>query len=120
MRQLILAAALALGAMNGAGAARTIDYVEGAYEVMLSTLVVPASTSGRLSVRPTCSGCALINLSVNASTQYTFGEGGPVSLPDFRAAVVRERQRPGGGATGVVFYDLATKRVTRVILRPTN
>jgi hypothetical protein len=120
MSRLILAVVLAVAAATGASAARTIDYVEGAYEVSLSTLVLPLSTSGKLSVRPACDGCTPITLNVNASTEYAFGTRKGLPLADFRTAVTQQRQKPGGAATGVVFYDLATKRVTRVVLNPTN
>jgi hypothetical protein len=120
MSRLILAIVLAVAAAADASAARTVEYIEGAYEVSLSTLVLPLSTSGRLSVRPTCGGCAPITLNVNASTEYTFGAGRSISLAELRTAVTQQRQKPGGAATGVVFYNLATKRVTRVVLNPTN
>lgn len=119
MTRLILALVLALAAVGDAGAARTIEYVEGAYEVTLATLVLPASESSRLSVR-TCTACAQISLPVNGNTAYSFGAGKPMPLADFRVAVARLRQKPGAGASGVVFYNLATKRVTRVILNPTS
>jgi hypothetical protein len=117
--RLILALALALAAVGNAGAARTIEYVEGAYEVTLASLVLPASVSGRLSVR-TCAACAQINLQVNGNTAYSFGSRKPMPLADFRVAVAQLRQKPGARASGVVFYNLTTKRVTRVVLNPTG
>ncbi|HZF28849.1 MAG TPA: hypothetical protein VE907_07015 [Gammaproteobacteria bacterium] len=114
-----VALALALAAVGNAGAARTIEYVEGAYEVMLADLVLPASASGRLSVR-TCATCARINVQVNANTEYSFGGGKPMSLADFQTAVTQLRQRPGAVVGGVVFYSLATKRATRVVLTPAS
>ncbi|HET8698573.1 MAG TPA: hypothetical protein VFO94_13855, partial [Gammaproteobacteria bacterium] len=103
MSRLILTMILAVAAVP-ANAARTIEYVEGAYEVSLSTLVLPLSTSGRLSVRPSCDRCTPITLNVDASTEYRFGPGDAVSLAEFRAAVTQQRQKPAGAAIGVVFY----------------
>lgn len=119
MRRLIFGIALALAAAADAGAARTMEYTEGAYEVTLATLVLPASASGKLSVH-TCATCERISLQVNMNTTYSFGGSKPMSLGDFQQAVTRLRGRPGAAANGVVFYDLATKRVTRVVLNPTS
>ncbi|HEX5045534.1 MAG TPA: hypothetical protein VFX89_00305 [Gammaproteobacteria bacterium] len=115
MRRFILGLALVLAGIADARAARTIEYVEGAYEITLRNLILPAGTSGNLSLR-TCATCERINLRVNTSTKYSFRSGDPMSLVDFQLAVATLRQQPGVGANGVVFYNLATKRVTRVVL----
>ena len=117
MTRLILGVALALAAVAAAGAARTIEYVEGAYEVSLTDVTLPASTSGRLRIR-TCATCSQITLQINASTVYRFGGGKPLSLADFQKAVTQLQQKPNAHANGVVFYSLATKRVTRVVFTP--
>lgn len=119
MTRLILALVLALAAVAPAGAVRTIESVEGAREVTLANLVLPASATGRLSFRP-CPTCTPINFQVNGNTTYSFGDGKPMSLSDFRDAVTQLRQRSGARMNGVVFYSLATKRVTRVVLSPTG
>lgn len=119
MMRVVLVFVLALAAAAPAGAARTIESVEGAREVALANLVLPASATGRLSFRP-CPTCTQINFQVNGNTTYSFGGGKPMSLFDFRVAVTQLRQRSSARVNGVVFYNLATKRVTRVVLNPTG
>jgi hypothetical protein len=116
MTRLALAFLFALAAAAPAGAVRTIEPVEGVYEFSLADLVLPTATSGRLRVRA-CATCTQIALQVNASTEYSFGGGKPLSFADFQTAVTQLQQQAGARATGVVFYSLATKRVTRVNLR---
>jgi hypothetical protein len=120
MMRFILAAVLALALVGEAGAVRTIEYTDGSYEVTLNTLVLPASTFGRLSIRTTCTGCTQISLQVNATTEYVFGGGKPMSLADFRIAVEQLRQKAGAAGSGVVYYKLATKRVSRVVFSPVS
>ena len=119
MTRLILTVALALTAVADASAARTIQYEEGAYEVKLVNLDLPGNTSGKLSVR-SCDSCERITLQVNASTTYSFRGGKPMPLSDFQLAITQLREKPGAVANGVVFYSLATQRVTRVVLNPTS
>jgi hypothetical protein len=119
MIRLIAIVALAFAVVGAANAARTIDYEEGAYEVKLIDLVLPGNASGKLSVR-TCDSCERISLQVNANTTYSFRGGKPMPLSDFQLAITQLRQKPGASANGVVFYNLATQRVTRVVLNPTS
>ena len=119
MMRLVLAVVLTLATVGEAGAVRTIESVEGAYEFSLADLVLSTAPSGALRVRA-CSTCTQITLQVNGSTKYSFGGDKPMSFSEFQAAVTQLRQQPGAHATGVVFYDLATKRVTRVKLKRLN
>ena len=117
MTRFALALVLALAAAAPAGAVRSIVAVEGGHEVALASLVLPTSTTGRLTLRA-CPTCAQQYFSANGNTTYTLGAGNPVPLAEFRTAVAQLRQKYGDGVRGVVYYDKATKRVTRVIVFP--
>ena len=121
MKRLVLVAVLALAVAGEAGAGRTVEKPEGAYEVVLRNLVLPTSAFGVLSVRRNCTGCLPISLRVNASTEYSFDGAPPQTLADFQIALSQLRQRAqGNDSGGVVFYNPATKRVTRVVIQPAS
>src|SRR5262245_32213916 len=117
MMRLVFAVVLALAAASPAGAVRTIENIEDAHEVALANLVLPTSGVGRLTLRA-CPKCEQQSFQVNGNTTYRLGAGKPMSLSDFRVAVGQLRQRSGDRVRGVVFYDVSTKRVTRVVVYP--
>jgi hypothetical protein len=117
MTRLLLCAALLIAA-GSAAAQRTIEYVEGAYELALREVDLPPNVVGALTFK-TCDSCMRISLSTTADTQYSFVDGRALTFADFSATVTRIRQTAAASRTGVnLFYDLATKQVTRVILLP--
>src|SRR5262249_30416436 len=107
---------LALAVVGDANAVRTIAAVEGAHEFTLANLVLPGSASGRLGLRK-CPTCTQVNFQVNGSTTYSFG-GKQLPVAELGVAVAKLRQRDGARGYGVMFYNLATERVTRVVLNP--
>lgn len=114
MARFLLCALLLVTAGGAAQAARTIEYVEGAYELGLADISLPASINGQLTFKA-CARCSSIALPVNTATQYSFG-GTAQSLAEFTATIASLRAG-GQDATGInVYYDLASKRVTRVIV----
>jgi hypothetical protein len=117
MIRVVFAFVLALAAAAPASAVRTIENIEGAHEVALADFALPTSGVGRLSLRA-CPTCAQQSFPVNGNTTYTLGAGKPMSLTDFRIAVDQLRQRSGDRVRGVVFYNVSTKRVTRVVVYP--
>jgi hypothetical protein len=98
--------------MGAAIAARTLELVEGAYELVLADVIMPASTAGT-TIFKVCASCDSIGLPVNASTRYLI-DGGELALPDFLEGVEEIRQATGGDASVGVYYDLQTNRVTRI------
>jgi hypothetical protein len=107
------------GALIGTASARTFEAVEGAYEAVLADVVLPGSVAGTLIIRM-CATCDAMSLPVSAATGYVGPNGQSLELADFLESAVELRRVPGGEqTTGVgVFYNLETKRVTRVSLHP--
>lgn len=113
----IIAIAIACASVN-AGAAQTLQLVEGAYELLLADVTLPSSSAGNV-VFKMCANCDTQILAVDSGTSYV-AQTGPISLDDFRATVAEIRQAPDGNQTTAVgvFYNLETNRVTRVSLHP--
>jgi hypothetical protein len=116
-RKLLLIAVA--GTLIGAANARTIEIVEGAYEAVLGDVTLPESADGNLVVKM-CVTCASTRLEVDAGTIYIGADGRQKQLADFLVDAELLRDMVGGErSTGVgVFYDIETRRVTRVRLYP--
>jgi hypothetical protein len=95
-----------------AWAARTLELVEGAYELALPDVALPSSDGGFVRVQP-CDVCDSVALRVSSETQY-FTKAGRLSFADFVLAVDGLRQTHANRALVVVFYDRASKEVTRI------
>jgi len=105
----------AFAAATSASATRVLELIEGAYEAFLADVVLPASTAGFVTLPP-CSTCPPISLGVDASTLYVV-ESSAVAFPDFVVeANTLARSGRARRAAVYVFYDLDTKRVTRLVL----
>lgn len=105
----------ALGIATSASATRVLEQIEGAYEAALPDVVLPAGTAGYV-ILPPCSACVRISLGVSADTQYIV-ERAPVPFVDFiEAADALASSGRARRAAVYVFYDLETKRVTRLVL----
>ena len=107
------------GTLIGAANARTLEIVEGAYEAVLGDVTFPESTDGTLVVKM-CVTCVSTRLEVDAGTVYVGADGRRKPLVDFLVDAELLRDAVGGErTTGVgVFYDIETRRVTRVRLYP--
>lgn len=106
-----LAALLAIAAMGPAMAA--LQAIEQAYELRLDQVTLPGSPGGRLVVRR-CAGCAPVLLQVTATTQYYISsQPTAVSLQELLDAA---ESSPLRKSLLNVFYDPATRRVTRLRL----
>lgn len=110
-----IAAVAALGITANAFGTRVLEQIEGAYEASLADVVMPASAAGYV-IFPTCSTCGRISLGVTSETTYLI-ERAPVPLADFLEAADAFAQSSRASRAAVyVFYDLETKRVTRLVL----
>ena len=115
MKKLTLVTLLGLASL--ANAQSSFQLVEGGFELTLADVTLPNSTAGTMIVQE-CASCDRQSLLVNASTVYRLPTG-DVSLADFRAAVNELMLTVDGRETYVsVFYNLQTRRVTRVSLHP--
>ncbi len=114
----ILSAFVAAGALavaDAASATRVIELIEGAYEALLADVVLPASTAGFVTLPP-CSTCPPTSLGVDSNTVYLV-ENAALPFADFLAAAgALIGSGRGRDAAVYVFYDLETKRVTRIAL----
>jgi hypothetical protein len=114
-RVVIVAAALALGAVNTGMAARIVSQPEGSYEVQLAEVLLPGSTAGSVIFKP-CPDCDSTSMSLTAATTYTVNRS-PVAFTEFAEAGAAFRAVNGGRSTAVyVFYDVETGRVNRLAL----
>lgn len=118
MKRVTLAAAVALMCGNAFGA-RTLEPIEGAYELRLIDVVLPASPLGSLIVR-SCTACDPVALLVDGNTTYSLVGQAPITLADFTVVAEQLRASQGEDASVGVFYDLGTQRVTRVVLFPAH
>jgi len=107
---LTLAAALWSGMASSA-----MENIENAYETDAAHVRLPSNASGDLAIDP-CPTCESVRLRVNAQTRYLLGRSA-VSLAAFRQAAT------AAGAEQrlmVVFYDLRSNTVTRIVLGAAN
>lgn len=113
----MLLGVLLIAAIGSAHAARTMEYVEGAYELTLANVQFPTTTNSALTF-VACELCSPISLTVNAATEYLLGDQ-PVPLPELNATVAVLRSGAANESTAVaVYYDLGSKRITRVVVVP--
>jgi hypothetical protein len=114
-RRLLLMAVTAT--LIGTAAAKTLELVEGAYEAELGNVSFPGSSGGLVIFRmcPTCESSAL---PVDSRTLYVGADGRQKPLADFLDEVARLRAAAGAERSSAVgiFYDLGTRRVTRIRL----
>jgi hypothetical protein len=112
----IVLALLVLAA--GEAAAQHIEYVEGAHELVLSDIDIPTTDVGMLTFKP-CRTCQRTALPLSAATQYSLFGGATLTFAEFTAALAPIRNTPAAAKTGIaVFYDLGTRKVTRVTVLP--
>lgn len=108
---------LLLGFTALANAQQGLQLVEGGYELTLADITFPNSTAGTMIVQE-CDECDRRSLQVSSGTIYSLPSGN-VALSDFLEVVAELRLTEQGHATYVsVFYDLQTRRVTRVSMHP--
>jgi len=117
MYRRLITIAVACVSLN-AGAAQTLQLVEGAHELFLADVIFPSSIAGNVTFK-ICSSCDTQVLPVDSGTAFV-GPAGAVSLDEFRNLVAEIRSTPNGNQTTAVgvFYNLETNRVTRVSLHP--
>jgi hypothetical protein len=109
--------ALLIGAYaNPADAFRVIEELEGSVELGLPDLTLPVDETGTVQYRA-CATCSLMTHTVSGETVYRLN-GQPLPLADFLIAIEDIRSTPSveNRAMAAVFYDLNTKRATRVIV----
>ena len=118
MIRAILISTLVLGAIGTAWAApRIIDQPEGAIELSFGDVRMPTSTAGSV-IFKTCQQCESKSLLVNRDTGY-FANGTALQFPQF-LEIVQELRQSRSARQGVfvgVFYNLESKRVTRITLQ---
>lgn len=114
----LCAAIITAGALSAAPAAfgaRVLELIEDAYEALLADVLLPASTAGFVTLSP-CSTCPPTSLGVGADTLYLV-ENEAVPFADFVAAAATLTASGRARSAAVyVFFDLETKRVTRLAL----
>lgn len=105
--RIILAAILV-----GTGSLASADFrtIEQAYEVPLSLLRVPASTSGTVVFRE-CVECELFQVPATGNTEFLI-DGKPVLLKDFRKVLFKIRDRESKTIT--VRRNLQSNTITAI------
>lgn len=106
-------------ALEPAWAVRVIEQPEGAYELALGDVRLPAGVTGSISFRP-CPDCSSTSLRVSGATRYSIN-GTAVTREDLLRTVERLQQTDGDWAETLltVYYDRASHRVNRIaLLRP--
>ena len=94
----------------------TLKNIEQAYELRLSQVTLPDAEQGTLVVRP-CAACKPQVLNVTAATLYVVRPGkSPVSLRELTKAAKMAAGRDN--ASAYVYYQPATRHVTRLVLDP--
>ncbi|HEY8521968.1 MAG TPA: hypothetical protein VIN61_17990 [Gammaproteobacteria bacterium] len=102
-----------LVAAGAAAAPRPEEPVEGRHAVALEDLAWPAPPASALAVRPS-PRCASVALPLTPATRY-FVHGRAVDAETFPAAAEAARAA-SPEAVAFIYYELATGRVTRVIV----
>ena len=105
---------LVLGTISAAWAARTIEQVEDAYELVLGEVSLPRRVTGTVSFR-TCPTCTRTALRVTNETTYVVN-GATLEFADFLEAAEAIRQIDGGNENSAVyvFVDIQSHRVNRL------
>ena len=112
MRTILLAIALSLAFGTASATRRTVELVEGAYELGLPRVSFPSSDGGFVRFQP-CDECDPVALQVTSGTRYV-AKGGELTRADFLLAIDDIRATDESRAFVLVLYDLASKRVTRI------
>ena len=104
-------ATVAITALWSGAAPATLTNIENAYETDTANIRLPDNEQGQVSLRE-CATCKSVVLRVNQDTRYLIGASSPpVSLDQLRKAAER-----APGRLVVVFYNLDSKVVTRIVL----
>ncbi|MFB3112122.1 MAG: hypothetical protein ACE10G_08820 [Gemmatimonadales bacterium] len=105
---------LVLGTVSSAWAARTIEQVEDAYELVLGEVSLPQRVTGTVSFR-TCPTCTRTALRVTNETTYVVN-GAALEFADFLEAAEAIRQINGGNENTAVyvFVDIKSRQVNRL------
>ena len=105
---------LVLGTISSAWAARTIEQVEDAYELVLGEVSLPQRVTGTVSFR-TCPTCTRTALRVTSATTYVVN-GAALEFADFLEAAEAIRQINGGNENTAVyvFVDIKSRQVNRL------
>lgn len=74
-------------------------------------LPLPRSTPGSMTISPCEDSCLAVTLEITASSQFFVGRKA-VSFADLRAVAI------SSSANAVVFYDIKTNAVTRIVVTP--
>jgi len=112
--KIFLPAALLMIVGLGANVQAAPPAVEGAYEVELADLTLPANEFGSVILRE-CDTCDLVTLRVDADSRYVFG-GQALPLKEFREAVLNLKDDNRVAAT--VIYRLTNDRVRMISVSP--
>jgi hypothetical protein len=117
MTRLLFALILSCSLVTAASA-RTLEMIEGAYELTLGDVAMPRSEVGTAFFR-SCPTCKTNGLRVTAQTHYLISNR-ELPYADFLRAVEDLRRRAGGNRdTGVgIFYDLGSNQITRIAVFP--
>ena len=115
-RALIATLIVLASSLSSAWAYRVIEQPEDAYELMLGEVSLPRAVTGTVIFKP-CEECNTASLRVTSETAY-FINGTVFELPDFLDAAEEIRRLDGGNQNTAVyvFFDVASKRVTRIAL----
>jgi hypothetical protein len=118
-RSIVAVTALLFGAFaTTAHAFRVIEEVENSVEIALRDVTLPENVNGSLSYRP-CATCTTQTHSVSVETVYRLN-GRTLSFEEFAAAIDELPASAEGRGLAGVFFDLNTKRITRLIVRVPN
>jgi hypothetical protein len=116
MRILLGMVILAFTGIQPAGAVRVLKVVESSYELYLTQITLPRSTSGIITFIA-CDICLRESLDVTPDTQYFLADQS-VPLESFNAEASLVRQANAAGRTFVgVHYDVETRDVTRIVMK---
>ena len=118
-RSIVAVAALLIGALApSAQAFRVIEEVENSVELALADVTLPTDANGTLSYRA-CATCTTQTHSVNGETVYRLNNR-TLPFEEFAAAIDELPAMAEARALAGVFYDLNTKRITRVVVIVAN
>jgi hypothetical protein len=107
---------LALSGAANAAAVRVMDQPEDAYELRLADVSLPGSLDGSVTFRA-CSDCRTTALRITPTTVFQVNTQ-HTDLESFSEAAQALRGRGGGGAgTAVyIFFNVDSRRATRLVL----
>jgi len=116
---IVAATALLIGAFaTSAQAFRVIEEVENSVEIALTNVTLPSDENGTVSFR-TCATCPTETHAVGVETVYRLN-GRTLSFQEFALAIEDLPATAEARALAGVFFDLNTKRVTRLVVHVSN